>query len=80
MPTIGSSTWFANRFGLRKAPICDAEVGHRSVSVCHVGAIALRLGQPLKWDPKHEQFDGDRAANNWVAREQRKGFGYGMLA
>lgn len=63
----------------RKAPICDAEVGHRSVSVCHVGAIALRVGHPVTWDPKRERFDGDSRADRWIAREQRKGFDYGML-
>jgi predicted dehydrogenase len=64
----------------RKAPICDAEIGHRSVSLCHLGGIAIRLGRPLRWDPKAERFVGDREANGWVAREQRKGFGYDMIA
>jgi len=35
----------------REAPICDAEIGHRSVSMCHLGVIALRLGRKLQWDP-----------------------------
>ena len=35
----------------RKRCICDVEIGYRSVSVCHIGAIALRLGIPLDWDP-----------------------------
>jgi predicted dehydrogenase len=63
----------------RKAPIADAETGHRSVSVCHVGAIALRLGRPVKWNPKKERFEGDREAERWVARAQRKGFDYSMI-
>ena len=28
----------------RQRPICDVEVGHRSVTVCHIGTISLRLG------------------------------------
>ena len=56
----------------RKAPIADAEIGHRSVSVCHLGSIALRLGRKLQWDPQKELFVGDDAANKYVAREQRK--------
>ncbi len=64
----------------RQAPICDAEVGHRSVSVCHLGAIALRLGRVVQWDPKRQRFLSDREAEKWVAREQRKGFGYGMIS
>ena len=60
----------------RKAPICDAEIGHRSVSVCHLGSIALRLGRKLQWDPQKEQFVGDDEANKYVAREQRRAWSY----
>jgi predicted dehydrogenase len=58
----------------RKPPICEAEVGHRSVSVCHLGSIALRTGRKLQWDPEKEQFVGDGAeeGNRYVAREMRK--------
>lgn len=60
----------------RKAPICDAEIGHRSVSVCHLGVIAMRLGRKLKWNPKREQFVGDKEADGWLAREMRKPWDY----
>ena len=56
----------------REQPICDAEIGHRSVSVCHLGVIALRLGRKLQLGPGKEQFVGDADANNWLAREMRK--------
>jgi predicted dehydrogenase len=56
----------------RKAPICDPEVGHRSVSVCHLGVIAIRTGRKLTWDPDKQQFTGDSAdANKHLAREMR---------
>jgi predicted dehydrogenase len=64
----------------RKQPICDAEIGHRSASVCHLGVIALRLGRKLQWDPKKEQFVNDAEANKWVAREMREGYGYDFIA
>jgi predicted dehydrogenase len=54
----------------RKACICTAEVGHRSVTVCHLGAIALRTGKKLKWDPVKEMFD-DADANKLLSREYR---------
>src|SRR5205085_10040314 len=60
----------------RKAPIAEAEIGHRSVSVCHLGAISTRLGRKLQWDPQKEQFVGDDEANKMVAREQRKPWSY----
>ena len=57
----------------RQAPICDAEIGHRSVSLCHLGNISLRLGgRALEWDPKKEEFKGDRDANGMLRRTQRK--------
>jgi hypothetical protein len=28
----------------------------------------------LKWDAEKEEFIGDANANNWLGREQRKGF------
>jgi predicted dehydrogenase len=65
----------------RKLPICDVEVGHRSVSLCHLGVIALRTGRKLTWDPAKEQFTGDGAkeGNAFVAREMRKPYDYSFI-
>jgi predicted dehydrogenase len=54
----------------RKRPICDVEVGARSVSVCHIGNIAWWLNKPLKWDPEKERFNDDEA-NTWLDRKRR---------
>ena len=58
------------RKGDPQAGICPAEVGHRSVTVCHIGAIALRTGKKLKWDPVKEEFD-DAEANKMLQPEMR---------
>jgi len=55
----------------RKLPICDVETGHRSVSVCHLGNIAIRLGRKIQWDPDKEQIVGDEEAARWVSRPMR---------
>jgi len=77
-----SSNHMANFFDCvksRKPPICDAEIGHRSASICHLGVIAIRLGRKLTWDREKEQFTDDKEANGLVAREMRKKWGYEMV-
>jgi hypothetical protein len=66
----------------RKDPICAVEIGHRSASVCHLGAISLRTRKSLQWDPEKELFTGDHAAeaNTYVAREMRKPYDYDFVA
>ena len=56
----------------RQKPICDVEIGARSVSVCHLGNIAYWLKRPLKWDPVQEVFLGDDEANRWLDRPKRE--------
>jgi hypothetical protein len=63
----------------RKSPVADAEAGHRSVTMCHLGSMAIRLGRPVRWDPAKEQVVGDDEAQSWVAREQRKPWTYEMV-
>ncbi len=58
----------------RKTPVSDVVSQHRSAAACHLANISMRLGRPLKWDPNQELFVGDPEANQWLRREQRKGF------
>jgi hypothetical protein len=62
---------FIDAIQSRKPPICDVEVGARSVTVCHLGNLAYWNKRPLKWDPKKEQFVGDAEANQWLDNEKR---------
>ena len=55
----------------RKRPICDVEVGCRSVTVCHLGNLAYWNHRRLKWNPAKEQFIGDPEANYWLDRAKR---------
>jgi predicted dehydrogenase len=45
----------------------DAEVGHRTTSLCHLGHIAIQTGKKLAWDPARERFS-DAAANRFLDR------------
>jgi predicted dehydrogenase len=60
--------------GTRKMPNAPVEVGHRSVTVCHLANLARELHRPLKWDPVKETFVGDAEANRKLERPRREGF------
>jgi len=48
-----------------------AEIAQRAAIICHMGAIAAKIGQPLKFDPKTERFEGNEAANAMITRPMR---------
>ncbi|MDR2116928.1 MAG: Gfo/Idh/MocA family oxidoreductase [Planctomycetaceae bacterium] len=54
-------------------PISDVFTHVQAMNVCHLTAIAARLGREIKWDPKTEKA-GDEQAQSFIAREQRKGY------
>ena len=47
----------------RKQPICPAEIGHRTASVCFLANIGYELNRPLNWNPAKEEFVNDAEAN-----------------
>jgi myo-inositol 2-dehydrogenase/D-chiro-inositol 1-dehydrogenase len=52
----------------RGATMADAEVGHRTTSLCHLGHIAIQLGRRLEWNPAKERFKNDREADAFIAK------------
>ncbi len=58
----------------RALPVSDVYTHHRALTTCHLANIALRLNRTLKWDPKKEVIVGDKEAQSFTAREQRKGY------
>lgn len=66
----------------RKDPICEVQTGHRSAAISHLGAIALRLGKKLQWDPENEVFVGENAkeGNAMAVREMRKPYDYSFIS
>ena len=55
----------------RTRPICDVEIGYRSVTVCHLGNIGYWLKRPLRWDPVNQEFLDDPGANRLLKRSMR---------
>ncbi|MBM3823533.1 MAG: Gfo/Idh/MocA family oxidoreductase [Verrucomicrobia bacterium] len=55
----------------RKEPVAPCEVAHRSITLAHLGNIAMQLGRDLKWDPKKERFVKDDEANRMLSRPHR---------
>jgi len=56
----------------RKPCYAPAETGHRTITIAHIGNIAMMLGRKLKWDPQAEQFVNDTEANAMLGRKQRE--------
>lgn len=56
----------------RQDPIEPVEVGHRTVTICHAGNIAMQLKRKLQGDPERERFVNDDEANQMLRRPYRK--------
>jgi predicted dehydrogenase len=56
----------------REPTAAPVEVAHRSITVCHLGNIAMRLNrEKLRWDPRTEQIIGDNEAAGMLSRPYR---------
>jgi len=49
-----------------------AEIGHRTITIAHLGNIAMILRRKLRWDPAKEDFAGDAEASALLTRKQRE--------
>ena len=65
---------FMNCIKTRETPISDVWTHQKTMTTCHLAAIAARLNRPLTWDAKTETIVGDEIANAMQARKQRKGY------
>lgn len=55
-------------------PICTAETGHRTATICQLANIGYEVRKPLLWNPASERFEGPHAndGNQLLARAVRK--------
>ena len=59
----------------RKQSAAPVEVSHRSVTIAHLGNIAMRTGRNLLWNPRTEQILDDEGANQMLSRPARAPWG-----
>jgi predicted dehydrogenase len=71
LPLKSEKRDFVDCVKTRRPTVADAEVGHRTNSLCHLGHIAIQLGRKLKWDPRAERFVGDTEADRMLTRPMR---------
>jgi len=62
---------FLDAVKTRGQTLADAEVGHRTNSLCQIGHIAIQVGRKLRWDPDAERFTNDETANRLLSRPMR---------
>jgi predicted dehydrogenase len=62
---------FIDAVKTRGPTLADAEVGHRTTSLCQLGHIAIQVGRKLTWDPEQERFTNDDTANRLLGRPLR---------
>lgn len=55
----------------RKETAAPAEKAHRSITIAHLGNIAMILNQDLEWDPDTEKFINNENANRMLSRPMR---------
>ncbi len=71
----GANNHHANWFECirtRSRPSTDAEIGHRSASLGQLAITAFTLQRSLQWDPVHEHFPADAAAERLCSRAMRE--------
>ena len=55
----------------RREPIAPIEHAHRTITVAHLGNISMRVGRPIRWDPRRERILDDPIAARRLDRPMR---------
>ena len=56
----------------RELPICDVEIGVRSIACAQLCNLGYWNHRRLRWDPNKWEFVGDEEANGWRDYQRRK--------
>lgn len=71
-PPADGPTEFAESVRTRKRFVLNELKAHRSCTMINIASTSLRLGRPVKFDPKTQRFVKDDAANAYVKQPMRK--------
>ena len=63
-----------NGMKTRSGVITDAEIGHRTATICQLVNIGYKLKQTLVWNPSKERFVGNAKANRLRTKKYRKSY------
>jgi hypothetical protein len=56
----------------RARTAAPVEVAHRSITVAHLGNIAMMLGRAIRWDANKEEILDDEEASRLLSRPKRE--------
>ncbi len=62
----------------REQPAAPIEAAHRSITIAHLGNIAMRLGRGVKWNPETEEIIGDAEASKMLSKSMREPWKIGV--
>ncbi|MCD6392410.1 MAG: Gfo/Idh/MocA family oxidoreductase [Planctomycetes bacterium] len=71
LPLLSEKEDFIQAVRTQGPTLADAEVGHRTCSLCQLGHIAIQTGKKLCWNPDKEQFTNDETANRLCHKSYR---------
>ena len=56
----------------RRRTAAPVEIAHRTITVAHLGNIAMLTGRKIRWDPASEEIVGDEEASRLLGRPKRE--------
>ena len=55
----------------RELTVAPVEIAQRSITIGHLGNIAMKLERKVRWDPERERFVNDPEADRMLSRAMR---------
>jgi predicted dehydrogenase len=56
----------------RRQPVAPIEHAHRTITIAHLGNIAMQCRCPVRWDPDREKIVGNETAGRMLDRSMRE--------